>query len=79
MANRQSDAKKLYIIIKSKDGHLKHYVSTKAIAHADIVIQYGIDLDTSKLLEKGFISKDHKIIITYDVRRPGSKKEKTKK
>lgn len=60
---------KLYIITRDQSGKIRHFVSSKASMHADIILEFDIDLDCHTILEKGFIFKDHKITANYDIRK----------
>jgi hypothetical protein len=60
--------KKLYIITQDQTGHLHHYSSKSALMHADVLLEFNIDLDNEKIIEKGFILNDCKIFANYDIR-----------
>lgn len=60
---------KLYIITRDASGKMHHFVSSKASMHADILLEFDIDLDSHTILEKGFIFKNHKITANYDIRK----------
>lgn len=70
---------KLYIITQDKKGHIHHYVSSKASMHLDIVLEYDIDLDQVKILEKGFIFENHMITANYDIRGTKARQERKRR
>lgn len=60
--------KKLYLITQDVTGHLHHYASSKAKMHAEVLIEFAIDLDKEIIVEKGFVLDGCKIFASYDIR-----------
>ena len=61
--------KKLYLITKDLTGHSHHYVSSKAMMHYDVVLEFNVDLEKEIILEKGFILGEHRIFANDDIRK----------
>jgi len=64
----------MYLITVNKAGKLKHYVSSKAKMHYEIVTEYSINLKKELIIEKGFILRNCKIFASYDIRKNENKK-----